>query len=364
MPRNTTLHDVAAAVGVSARTVSRAVNGEPGLSDATRKRVLETVERMNYQTNMLARGLRANRSNTIGLIVTDLTDPFFPALAQSVQQTASKSGHTLILASTQKAAETESQILASFRARGVDGTIMFAADGQRRDVLQHAREGLPMVLIDDQDGPAENLTSIRNDLEGGARAAVRHLLEEGHRAIAMISNVQSPERSRGRDRGYAEEMRLAGLGDRTRIVYEEATVDGGAAGMAALLSSPPRPTGVFAYNDLMAIGAMRAAQAAGLVVPDDLAIVGFDDIRMASLVSPMLSTVRIDRERLGQTAVARLLELIERRAGSGAEEPPSATVPVLGCDLIVRESSRRAHSVPTASHDETRQEPDVEATHE
>lgn len=292
---------------------------------------------MGYQTNMLAKGLRAKRSATLAMVITDLTDPFFPELAEAAQRTSRQADYALLLASTQSDPDIQDSVIASLVTRGVDGLLVFPAPGSPRGVIRRiARRGTPVVLVDDDGEPEEHLTIVRNDLQGGARMAVDHLVAAGHRRISMVSNHTEPIQRRLRDRGYADAMATADLSAHQRILHGDPTIADGERLTAELLDGPSRPTAIFTYNDVMAIGALKAARSQHVAVPEQLSIVGFDDIALAQIVTPSLSTIRIDRQRLGQILVERLLGLIDdSRADDGA-------LPPLAVELVVRDSSASA----------------------
>lgn len=320
-----TLHDVAAKVGVSPRTVSRVVNEEDGFSEKTRELVLAAIAELGYRPNLLARGLVTNRSNTVALIVTVIDDPFFPELANGVQLAARNKGLTMYLAVTDGRADLEQELLSRMMSQAIDGAILFPSAEGGDGPLRHAAEGLPIVTIDTEfDHP--NICCVQSDLEDGVRLAVEHLRQTGRTELAMITNGLLPAERRRRERAFRSL-----LGDRAIVIESDATYDGGYRAMGRALEEHPGVDGIFAYNDVMAIGAMAAAQELGRGVPDQVAIIGCDDIEMSARVSPGLTTVRLDRERLGFEAVDRLVDLRETGV-----RPERVTVPV---SLVVRESA-------------------------
>ncbi len=311
-------------MGVSPRTVSRVVNDEGGFSEKTRDRVMAAISELGYRPNLLARSLVTNRSNTLALVVPVIDDPFFPELASGVQSAARSRGMTMYLSVTEGQPDLEKELLSRMMSQAIDGAILFPTrngDG----ALDYASQGLPIVTIDTTfDHP--NICCVRSDLENGVHLAVDHLRSTGRTRLAMLTNgALAPERRR-RERTFR-----AVEGDQAIVCESDATYDGGYRSMQQILERYPDVDGVFVYNDVMAIGAMSAARTAGRSVPDDLAVVGCDDIEMGALVSPGLTTVRLDRERLGSEAVTRLIELRETGVA-----PDPVTVPV---SLVVRESA-------------------------
>lgn len=332
MPRGATLRDVANKVGVSPRTVSRVVNDEGGFSEATRLKVLEAVENLGYQPNMLARGLITRRSGTVGLVGGDMTDPFFPALAERIQTEARAAGRTMFFASINSDPDRQTEVFNSLWSHAVDGVIVFPAVGTVEQLATYAQRGMPLVVVDDI-VESVNVACVSFDLEGGAKAAAQHLLATGRRKIGMIGSAMSVQRTRHRERGFLQALVQAPGGHKhPEIVRVHPTVSGGEHGLRELLKRQPDLDGLFAYNDSMAIGAMRSAKSSGLRIPDDLAVVGFNDIEMSALVSPGLTTVRLDRSLLSEEATRALHELIEAPGSS----PDPVVLPV---DLVVREST-------------------------
>ncbi len=321
-----TLIDVAAKVGVSPRTVSRVVNGETGFSEATRQRVLAAVDELDYQPNLLARGLIRNSSDTFGFVITMIDDPFFPDLALGVQTAGLEHGRTMFFAVTNRDPAVEEQVLRSMMAHSIAGAIVFSEDHDQSKLARFADRGLQMVLVDDVlDHP--NVCSVSIDLYDGARQVADHLVAVGRTNPAILSG-SSPPRKQRRLRGFTETMTAHGVPVISRSV--DLTLEAGEVAARQLLAEHPEVDAIFAFNDLMALGAMRAVQATGRTVPDDVAIVGCDGIQLTEFVNPSITTIHIDRERLGRTAVASLLELT-----SGSNPEPV----VLPVELVVRESA-------------------------
>ena len=319
-------------VGVSPRTVSRVVNDEGGFSEATRVKVLEAVEDLGYQPNMLARGLITRRSGTVGLVGVDMTDPFFPAMAEGIQNAARETGRTMFFACNDGDPQRQAEVFRSLLSHAVDGVIVFPAPGSIEQLTAYARRGMPLVIVDDiVEFP--NLASVSFDLEDGATKAAQHLLATGRRKIGMIGSEITVPRTRRRERGFYQAFENAPEGSQLpELVRVQPTVSGGANGLQQLLERQPGLDGIFAYNDLMAVGAMRAAQAVGYQVPDDIAIVGCNDIEMSDLVSPRLTTIRLDRPRLSAEAIRVLHDLIE----APGSNPAPVILPV---ELVMREST-------------------------
>lgn len=331
--RTVTLDDVARHVGVSARTVSRVVNEEGGCTETTRLRIMQAIDELGYRPNLMARGLIRRRSDTIGLVNIQMRDPFFPEFADGVERAASDMGRTMFLASSGGDSARQHRALMSLVGHGVDGAIVFPAGGALDELVEFAKNEIPIVVVN-VEVQADRISSVSAEIQTGARLAVDHLLAGGRRRIALLvdrnaMNLPIPAR---RFVGYREALERAGEPLDPELVIEvHNSIEGGRAGAERALSIRPRPDAIFAYNDLIAIGALQRSLASGLAVPDDVAIVGFDDITMCAAMTPQLSSVRIDRDQLGRTAVEMLQTLVEDEA------TPARRLPV---ELIVRGSSR------------------------
>lgn len=320
-PGKATLHDVAAVVGVSPRTVSRVVNDEGGFSEATRTRVQQAIADLDYQPNLLARSLITQRSDTIGFVVTVMDDPFFPELAQGVQATARDQGLTTLVAATDDDPIVEVEVLNRMLSYAVDGAIVFPAADPASRLAAFADRGLPLVMIDAVvDHPL--IASVVSDLADGTRQAVDHLLTTGRRSLAMLGN-NAPGRSGRRERSFIDSAPPG-----SPVIRAEPTIEGGRAAARAAVREHSMIDGIFAYNDLMAMGAITELESMGRQVPIDVAVIGCDDISMAEHLSPALTTIRIDRARLGNEAVELMAALRTRPSGVAA----TAGTPAEGID--------------------------------
>jgi LacI family transcriptional regulator len=327
-PRRTapTLHDVAALVGVSPRTVLRVVNDQGGFSEVTRARVMDAVAELRYRPNVMARGLITRRSNTVAFIAPVLNDPFFPEVAEAVQRAARAADLTMLFALSNGDIDTEQDVLSRLDAHAPDGVIIFPSQGGGPHLHTHLDRGMRMVFIDAPiDHP--NATAVMSDLRHGAHLAVERLVHRGCRQLAMIASSSSPIERRRREPAFVESLPP---GMEPIIDSIVPTYENGRLAMTRLLERAPTIDGVFAYNDVVAIGAIEALRAAGRSVPDDVAIIGCDDIEMGSMLTPALSTIRIDRERLGHEAVRALVAL--------TDDKPIESPIVLPVELVIRDS--------------------------
>lgn len=318
--------------GVSQSTVSRVFNASGYVSEQTRRRVMAAAESLGFRPNYLARSLVSKATRTLGLVIPDITNPFFPAVVRGVEETALSRGYTVVLTNTGNDVQREIGALEHLREKWVDGLIVVPQADEAQHLADVVAAGLPLVLIDRIPGQL-NVDAVRVDNVRGAHLAVRHLLALGHR---HIGHVAGPEwSSTGRDRllGYRQALADAGLPyDPSLVVAGNFDFDSGFAAARELIRRNPRPTAIFAGNDLMALGVLHAASEAGLQVPGDLAVVGFDDILPAALVSPPLTTVAQPTYRMGAQAAAMLLDRLE-----GAWSGPGRQV-VLEPELVIRRS--------------------------
>jgi DNA-binding LacI/PurR family transcriptional regulator len=331
------LQDVASRAGVSRATVSNVVNGHANVSAATRAKVHSAIEELNYRPNMAARNLRRGRSGLIALAVPELDIPYFAELAAHLVSAAERLGWTVLVDQTGGDNERERLVLDGFRSQLIDGLIISPLATGRHDLVAR-RDTTPMVLLGERvfDGPADHV-SIDN--VAAARAATEHLLQGGRRRIAVIGEQRRPSSGTARLRlqGYVEALGAAGLSVDADLVapsesYHRAD---GAAAMAALLSLPTPPDALFCFNDLLALGAMRVLHERGLRVPDDLAVVGFDDIEDGRYSTPTLTTIRPDKKRIAELAVRLLAEQLEE-GGRRGHSPREVIAPF---DLAIREST-------------------------
>lgn len=328
----TTIKDVARMAEVSTATVSHVINDTRYVSDELRDRVLEAMEALSYRPNVLARGLRGGETHTIGLVVPDNANPFFAEVSRVVEDVGFERGYSVILCNTGDDMERERAYIDVLIAKQVDGIIFIAAGDHHEHLLELTGERVPLVLADRDVGQsAADLVLVNN--EHGGYDATRHLLDLGHRRIACITGPSEATPSADRVKGYQRALCEA------NVKMEEALVEpgdfryqGGEEAASRLLKLGRPPSAIFACNDLMAIGALRAIRTAGLHVPQDISLVGYDDIPLASAVSPALTTVAQPVERLATISTELLLSRIEE----GTKGAPKRIV--LDTELVVRDS--------------------------
>ncbi len=306
-----TIRDVARKAGVSVATVSRVIseNGYP-VASGTRARVLDAASALGYSPNLVARGLKKRTSRAIGLIVPDISNPFFPAVARGAEDVASRHDYTVVLCNTDEQLRKERQYLSLLRRHWIAGVLFATNKANTRHLRWLLEHNIPAVLVA-CDVEALPLDAVFVDSLHGAWLATRHLITLGHTRIAHVAGPSRIVVGRERLLGYRRAMAASGLQVRDDwVVAGDFHAEEGYRGTRSLLTRKDRPTAVFAANDLMALGVLRAAQEAGMHVPDDLAVVGFDDIPLAQMISPALTTVAQPTYRMGALAMERLLERI------------------------------------------------------
>lgn len=330
-----TLRDVARRAGVSPRTVSNVVNDFELVSDETRSRVREAIEELGYQPNLVARNLRSGRSGMIGLAIPEILVPYFSELSGAVIEHARRRSYTVIIEQTGGDPEEEQLLLKrSGRTQLFDGLI-FSPLGIGADDLAASESDQPLVLLGERivEGPFDH---IAIDNVAAARRATQHLIDIGRRRIAAIGAQRNElgHTGRYRTKGYKQALKAAGRPFDRRLLAEAPQFhrDCGAAAMNRLLELAEPPDAVFCYNDLLALGAMRAVLSRGLRVPADVAIVGFDDIEDGRYSTPTLTTVAPDKARIGQAAV----DLLLARLSGSKQAPADIEAP---WELKIREST-------------------------
>jgi LacI family transcriptional regulator len=329
-----TIRDVAERADVSVASVSRVLNGAGPVTEATRQRVLAAVEALQYVPHSGARSLSTSKTNTVGVILPDLYGEFFSELIRGMDVAARALGYHLIVSSSHDDADEASSAIRSMRGR-VDGLIVLSPHLGAANLASGLAGRMPVLLMNG--GAAEaGRPSIVVDNHGGAVAAVEHLIAIGRRRIAHIAGPAGNLEAEARLAGYLEAMARAALP--TMVVDGTFTKASGQEAGAKLAGRADRPDAVFAANDNMAVGALLAFQDAGLRVPEDVAMVGFDDIPLAGLVRPALTTLRINIAETGRNALERLVRLIGSSADTACE--------VVQPELVVRASST---IFPTAS---------------
>lgn len=326
-----TLADVAARAGVSLMTVSRVVNDRPGVGEGTRERVREAIESLGYRPNIVARGLKAASSKTIGLMVPDVTNPYFPEIVRGAEDGAGEHGYTLLLTNVIEDTRRETRALQTFEDHLVDGVIACSPRLDNNDLYPLLQRQRAAVLINRRSDP-RYAGSVRIDHELGARLLLRHLHQVGCRRPAFLSGPGHSHAGRERMLGLDREARELEIElPRSRVLACPPTVEGGATAAREMLTREPHIDALLCFNDLVAAGALQALTELDITVPTELAVTGYDDIVFAKMFSPGLTTIRAPTYELGQQAAAMLFDRMRGR-GHGIDI-------VLQPELIVRGST-------------------------
>jgi len=329
-----TIKDVARESGVNTSTVSRALNNGYGVNDETRKHVLQVAARLNYRTNQVARGLVTGRSRTIGLIVSDIRNPFFAEVARGAEDAAYRAGHDLVLCNSDLKAEKQMGYFDSLLAKRVDGIVMNSVavlSRAQQDQLWAA--GVPIVLLN-RSSDYRRFSSVLGDNLQGGEIAGNYLIDLGHTRVGHITGPRAHGNFADRSKGFLKAFHERGFSE-PEIIYVEHTFAGGYESASELLGSDRRNTAIFAGNDVLAFGCIRAAIEKGIRIPDDLSIIGFDNVEISQITSPPLTTVDQPKYEIGKSAIEMLLNMM---AKDGIRAPEHR---VIGVRLIERQSCRR-----------------------
>jgi LacI family transcriptional regulator len=331
-----TLRDVAARAQVHPSTASRALNRETraSVSAATASRVLDAARALDYRPNSLARGLRTNRTFTIGMVVPDLTNPLFPPIARGLEDRLNEQGYQLILANTDDDDAKEQAVLEMMSTRRVDGLVLATARASHPVLGALAASQAPIVLVNR--GSDEDVSSVTGDDHAGIGLAVKHLVELGHRRIAFVGGSRATPTGLARYQSFTAWIESEGVGfDPTLVAFAGTfTEDEGAEAVAQLLDGGAEFTAVVTGNDLIALGVYDVARARGLRVPEDISVVGYNDIPFCENFHPPLTTIRVPLRQIGEQAAELILAAVE--------DPGATMVSVrLQPTLVVRESTAR-----------------------
>jgi LacI family transcriptional regulator len=331
------LTDVAAAAGVHPGTASRALNPETReqVSRETSRRVLQAAQRLGYIPNTLARGLRTARSYVVGMVVPDITNPLFPPMVRGAEQVLSGAGYTLVLTDTDNDSATERRQVEQLRARGADGFVIATARWHDPLLDEIASAGTPAVLVNRYTA-SRALPYVGGDERTGIRLAVDHLVGLGHQRIVHVAGPQDTSTGRERAAAFRQAVRTHGLATRSRLVTTAAAYTEAAGTLATrrLLDATTDFTAIVAGNDLIALGVLAVMTERGLRCPDDVSVVGFNDLPMVDKLSPPLTTVRLPLHAIGAMAARILLSELDGGGSDGA-----VAQSLLGVELAVRGST-------------------------
>lgn len=326
-----TIADVAREAGVSRQTVSRVLNDKMEISASTRESVMRVIEHLSYSPSGVARSLATNRTLTVGLVVPDITNPFFPEITRGVEDVAREHGYEMFLCNSVEDAGREERVLQALEDKRVDGTIICSSRLPQERLFPRLRQQRAAVLVN-RPVPSELAGTVRVEDADGIVQAVDHLLKSGRSVIGFLCGPPNSHSAGERAMGFE---RALPAGDRDLMRPCPPNPEGGYEAALALLSERPEVDGLVCYNDLVAVGGLRACAELGLDVPVEIAVVGCDDIMVAGLLSPALTTLRVPKYEIGASAASMLLDRIRGRPGESEV--------LLKPELIVRESAPRIY---------------------
>ena len=325
------IYDIAKEAKVSPSTVSRALEDHPRIGATTRRRIQEIAREMDYVPSTVAKSLAANQTWTIGMVLATISDPFMGRVIEGVEQAAIEAGFNVFISTSQNDRQREIAAIKMLQKRRVDGIIVIASHLFDQYPRFYGRSKVPIVIINEQK-PGETMHFVTVDDVQGAQLAVEHLLALGHCRIGFVGVTNRPQSNQHRFKGYQNALEAAGIALDPALIFTSHTIEDhaktGEASLKPLLAAGA--TAIFCYNDTSAIGLLAACHKRGLSVPDNLSIVGFDDIDMATYTMPPLTTIRQPRFGLGQQAMHMMLALLD------GQEPENQIVPG---ELVVRQTT-------------------------
>lgn len=310
---NATIQDVANEANVSVATVSHVINETRYVSPELTKRVDAAMEKLNYQRNTVARGLKTQATHTLGLILSDISNPFFSSLMRGTENVAAGKGYSIIVSNTDETLEKEELYIDVLRQRQIDGLIIAPTGSSDDKIKKLNEENIPFVFID-RKMPNIPAPSVLSKNMQGAKTATEHLIQEGHSKIGLVGGLHSVTTTQEREEGYKKSLKEHSIPvDESIIVYGGSQVQGGFKAVNKLLQLNQPPTAIFSTNNLMTIGAMKSIRQKGLRCPEDVALVGFDDFECASSFEPTLTTVAQDPYQIGKKAAEVLFDSLANK---------------------------------------------------
>lgn len=328
-----TIKEVAKRAGVSTSTVSRTLSGNIFVNKDTKKKVIKAVNELGYSPNVLAKGLKEGKTNTIGLIIPNIKNPIFPAIVKGVEETARKNGFIIILCNTDENIDNEKEIINTLEKRWVDGFIFATASSDLNHICKIKEDKFPLVLLV-RSGEDKFDSVVTNNFEASYKA-VRYLIQRGHKKIAIINGDINLSLYRERYEGYKKALLDSGLEIPSEMSFccsfenKECYIK-----TTDLLKSNIIPDAIFATNDLRAIEAIRAIKDLGLKVPEDISVLGFDNIQISSFIDPTLTTVSQPFYKMGEVAVKKLIKIISYKRNRKPKKD------VIKSELVIRNSTR------------------------
>ncbi len=327
-----TLQDIAKKAGLSKTTISRALNDKPDVSPETKDRILRIAKDLGYTPNLLAKSLRSRKSKTMGIIIADISNPFFASVAKVVEDAARKKGYSIILCNTDEEYEEEQEAIQTLLEKRVDGILIAPVQTKDQNIVELKRRKIPFVLLGRHFDILEADYVITDDIQG-AFSATKYLIKKGHKKILFVNGPLHISSAKERLAGYKRAFLENGIRYEDKLVRSGAVrMEDGYRIMKEILDNKDNITAVFAYSDLVAFGAMKALREANLKIPEQIAVVGYDDIEFASSLEIPLTTVCIPKRQLGKEAVRVLDDKIKERS-KGTQRITLKT------ELIIRKSA-------------------------
>ena len=330
-----TLKDVARVAGVSASTVSLVINKKRYVEEETKIKVLKAIKELDYHPNILAKSLQTGKSYIIGLIVSDITNPFFPEIVRGVELRSVNKGYDTFLCNTDYNPKRTAAVVNRLIEKKVDGTIIITLEKDDNLLVKLTSNKIPVVLLDwDKTGPL--VSNIKENFTNGLKEAIDHLVKLGHHNITFISGPLKFKTAENRKNTFLALLKeYSGKINKPAIIEEDFKVRGGESAAEKILDLPHLPTAIIASNDLMAIGLIKKLKEKGFKVPDDFSVIGFNDIMLSSFIDPPLTTINVPRYRIGQIAWNLLYALIQSKNKMGTEE-------IVNTILVVRGTTGKA----------------------
>jgi LacI family transcriptional regulator len=325
------IKDVADEARVSTATVSHVINNTRFVSDEVRSRVMQAIEHFQYHPNAHARSLASGKSRMFGLVISDIANPFFPELVKAIETAAFERGYDVVLSNTNYDAERTSHYVRRFIERQVAGVALMTSELDQKLIDELARRKVSVVFLD-AGKVGLHSSNLRVDYEEGIEQAILHLVKLGHHRIAFIGGTPHLRSAQRRLEAFQGQIRQIFPDAAEKIYYGDFKIEGGKRAVSEMLAEKELPTAIICANDLMAFGAISELRAAGVSVPGDVSIIGFDDIAFASLKEPSLTTVSLPRKELGRCAVEALMETLENPKREGVE----IRIPT---NLVIRKST-------------------------
>lgn len=332
--KQVTLRDIARVTGFSINTVSRALNDKEEVRTDTRAKILAAAHELGYRPNRLAKGLRSNKTGTIGVVVTDVANPFFSALVKGIARAARDLEYSIILQDSDEDYAGEEEAIRVLLAEQVDGILITPVQSNQQTIKSLAKANFPFVLVGRYFRDLDTNYVVPDDYQGGF-IATEHLLEQGYRRIGMVNGPLHISSARERFQGFSDALNQYNTPiDKSLVITGALTVEEGLDLSRSIIKQVPPPSAIVCYSDFVAFGVMQAIREIGLSIPEDIAVVGFDDVRMASCLQVPLTTIRSPKEELGRQAMQLLVRRLKENHAAGETVKRKLDV-----TLVSRESS-------------------------